>query len=92
MDEFKKLMKWEVLVALIALGGSVVSWYYTTNQSNQMQDAKLAQTSAMLQSQDTRITQLEQKSNGYDTQLALIKLQLDTIQSILKDIQGSLKR
>lgn len=84
MEEIKKLLRWDVIVAIIATVASATSWYYATNQTNQIQNEKIAQ-------HEVRIVQLEQKSIGYDTQLALIKLQLDTIQGILKDIQEDLK-
>lgn len=85
MDELRKLLKVETIVFIVTFIASTAIWYTQTNNLNQLQESKLAQ-------HDARISNLEQKQNTNDTQMAVIKVQLDSIQSDLKDIKAELKK
>lgn len=92
MDELKKLMRWEVIVSAGAVASAIVSWYFATNYKNQMQDDNIKQIYSTMQNHDNRLNTLEQKQSNSDTQMAVIKVQLDAIQADLKDIKLELKK
>lgn len=92
MDELRKLMRWEFIVSAAAVASAVVSWYFATNYKNQIQDDSIKQIYSLEQTHDNRISALEQKQNSNDTQMAVIRVQLDAIQADLKDIKSELKK
>jgi len=92
MEELKKLFRLEYLVALFGISASIVSWYFGNNQMNQLQNDKISQAFSELRSHNDRLVQLEKQQNSGEMQTAIIKVQLDAIQSDLRDIKAELKK